>query len=128
MSTALIAPEIVLYNAFNEFQQARNLCDLLNKIAGGEVDIERSLEGPPENAERPQVGLSHGYYAIMGGFVVDVSKLCDTKDRLTLNIDVVSCLMRGGRYLAMHETEIQDKSKANILAKGLACLQITWSI
>jgi hypothetical protein len=64
----------------------------------------------------------------MGGFVLDVSSFCDEADRVTLSNDVIMRLARRGKYLSLSEAAISDKSKANVLGKGLACLQICWML
>ncbi|ORY16123.1 hypothetical protein BCR34DRAFT_476852 [Clohesyomyces aquaticus] len=78
--------------------------------------------------------LTHSFYAIMGGFVIDLSKeriefLADKKHtRLTLNISALLWVAEWGPDVIpdLAEGEIQDKSKANGLAKTLVFLQAIW--
>ncbi|MCJ1437410.1 hypothetical protein MMC27_006797 [Xylographa pallens] len=77
--------------------------------------------------------MTHGFYAVMGGFAIDTSSegpsfVHGRQDRLTFTVE-------GLRFIALNnqdllpdipEREIQDKSKANGLAKFLVCIQALW--
>lgn len=62
----------------------------------------------------------------MGGFVADVGSIHDHYRYLTLAPRGVVELAKRGHLLRMPESSIRDKSKADILAKGLVCIQVTW--
>jgi hypothetical protein len=128
MFTALVAPEIVLCTAFVQFQQAKTLCNILNAPISRRIDSEQPEEQPQVSNDRPKVSLSYGFFAVMGGFVIDVSKFCESSERLTLDIETITELARDSRYLPMELVDIEDTSKANVLAKGLVCLQIAWML
>ena len=128
MLIALLAPEIVLYVAFTQYSQARKLCKLLNDPVSQRTNNNELEEGLGTSNRRPQFSLSYGFFAVMGGFVVDVSKFCDTADQVSLGIDFITTLAKNGRYLPVCIGEIQDKSKVNALGKGLVCLQIAWML
>ena len=128
MFTALLAPEIVLYVAFTQYSQARKLCRILNDPVSRRTKTSELEEELGAFNKRPQVSLSYGFFAVMGGFEADVSKFCDTADQITLDIDLITTLARNGQYLPVRTAEIQDKSKANALGKGLVCLQIAWML
>lgn len=80
--------------------------------------------------------MSHGFYAGMGGFVFDVdhsmfqqpSASVPRKRRLTLTARGVLLLYQCGLLPQIHQREILDKSKADGLAKALACLQAGWMV
>ena len=128
MFTALLAPEIVLWVAFTQYNQARKLCKILNESVPQQAKPNQLEDGPRASNERSQVSLSYGFFALMGGFVVDVSKFCDTADQIILDVDCITALASHGRHLPVRKAEIQDKSKANALGKGLVCLQIAWML
>ena len=128
MFTALLAPELVLFTAFRQYSQARELCRLLNRPVSQHTRPNQLEEGPRASNERPQVSLSYGFFAAMGGFVADVSKFCDTADQIILDINCITALASHGRHLPVRQAEIQDKSKANALGKGLVCLQMAWML
>ena len=65
---------------------------------------------------------------MMGGFVVDTSSIHDTFLQVTLTPLGVELLAREGLFLEMSNDQIADRSKANILAKSLVCIQITWML
>ena len=80
----------------------------------------------------------HSFYAGMGGFVIDTknhkypNKLEEAyvpgSPRVTLTVDGVFLLAKLGRLPDISIESIEDRSKANNLAKGLVCLQAGWII
>lgn len=80
--------------------------------------------------------MSHGFYAGMGGFVFDVDNSLFRKDsemvsgtrRLTLTARGALLLYQCGLLPRIRQSEILDKSKADGLAKVLACLQAGWMV
>ena len=64
----------------------------------------------------------------MGGFVVDVSHLHNTLSRLTISPKGAAFLARHGHSLQISDSTIRDKSKADILAKTLVCVQVGWTL
>ena len=64
----------------------------------------------------------------MGGFVVDVSHLHNTVSRLTISPKGAAFLARHGHSLQISDSTIRDKSKADILAKTLVCVQVGWTL
>ena len=64
----------------------------------------------------------------MGGITTeDVAKLVDNKNRrFTLTPKAVLYFARDGRFFDISPTIISDKSKANLLGKGLVCIQVIW--
>lgn len=64
----------------------------------------------------------------MGGFVIDVSDMHPTMRYLTLTPEGVLKLARRGHFLRVYEWSIKDKSKADVLAKGLVCVQVFWLV
>lgn len=77
--------------------------------------------------------LVHGFYAVMGGYVIDVSNsgdqfLPNNLQRLTLTTEGVRFLLEHAPELipCLSEADINDKSKADGLAKLLVALQAAW--
>jgi hypothetical protein len=138
MFIALIAPEVVLYVAYTQYQEARSLCKTLNDLKPGDSESDRDQTVTTQTRHRwfkrsksvskPTFELAYGFFVVMGGFVVDVSRFCDFADRLTLDANTVARMARCNRFLETRQADIEDRSKANILGKGLACLQITWML
>jgi hypothetical protein len=80
--------------------------------------------------------LAHGFYTLMGGFVIDLGRSYDPKDpeftngieRLTLTPRGLLLLAKCGHLPKISEEEIMDKSKVDELGKLLACTQVTWMV
>jgi hypothetical protein len=72
--------------------------------------------------------MLYGHYAAMGGFVADVSSMHDSLTHIILLPPAISKLARDGHFLEMDKRTIKDKSKADILAKTLVCIQVIWTI
>ena len=78
----------------------------------------------------------HSFYAGMGGFVINTKNPEIPKSeayvpgspRVTLTVDGIFLLANLGRLPDISIESIEDRSKANNLAKGLVCLQAAWII
>ncbi len=64
----------------------------------------------------------------MGGFIVDVHKADATYISYTITPLGVLNFARKGHFLVIEESQISDRSKADILAKVLVCLQVSWML
>ncbi|MCJ1433580.1 hypothetical protein MMC27_002943 [Xylographa pallens] len=139
---AILSPEIMLYTAGKQWFSASRLCKKLNKFAAQEqthLPINNtspfwSRSGRPAKAvplQQPRVtkyNLLYGYFATMGGFVVNVSHLHNNLTRLTISPKGVAFLAKHGHFLNISNATIRDKSKADMLAKALVCIQVTWML
>jgi hypothetical protein len=84
----------------------------------------------------PKYDLVAGYYIVMGGFVTRFSKDSNGfpvpdiggKQFSTLTPGAVIGLANARHFLQVQTRTIQDKSKADILAKGLVCFQVLWML
>ncbi|KAF1845007.1 uncharacterized protein K460DRAFT_416340 [Cucurbitaria berberidis CBS 394.84] len=98
-----------------------------------ESDSLRSKTASDQQPARHQWTTTHSFYALMGGFALDTRNVepnvfQNDRRRMILSAD-------GFRFLLDHEpnllpdlsrAEIQDKSKANNLAKTIVCVQAMW--
>ncbi|KAI5796003.1 hypothetical protein FPQ18DRAFT_423319 [Pyronema domesticum] len=116
MLIALIAPEIVLYTAWAQFYSARSLCKELN-----------------EHVKLDDYDLMMGCDIAMGGFVTGQPDTPaqgdnDRNSYQTLDPYDVTYLVNKGEFLRVEQKQIEDKSKADILAKFLVCFQVFWML
>jgi hypothetical protein len=72
--------------------------------------------------------MTYGFYAVMGGFVVNVHPIHNTLKKVTLTPFGILALAREGHFLDIPGDAIKDKSKADGLAKTLVLLQVGWMI
>lgn len=72
--------------------------------------------------------LLYGYFALMGGFVIDVSHLHNSLTRLTISPKGIAFLAKHGKFVEIPDSTIRDKSKADTLAKGLVLIQVGWML
>ncbi|KAI1144977.1 hypothetical protein F4825DRAFT_467708 [Nemania diffusa] len=100
---AMIAPEYALWTAYEQLDAANQL--------------QHELED-----------RTYCFYAMMGGFVVDVSAIHDEFRYLTIMPAGLAILAKHGHFIALSEKSIRDKSKADVLAKTLVCIQVAWLI
>ena len=121
----LLAPDMAIYTAWFQRREAIRLKNLKIKAKKRDYDGE---------AHSREWGMKHAFYAIMGGFVIDVESeaffLPGQRKSMTLTA-------KGIQYIAEHfpkllpdvsEEEIADKSKAGALAKSFVCIQAGWFI
>ncbi|KAF2138731.1 uncharacterized protein K452DRAFT_290381 [Aplosporella prunicola CBS 121167] len=71
--------------------------------------------------------IEQAFFAVCGGFAVDSSSFWPEK-RLTFTLDGILELAKAGILPKTSNSEISDKSKANIVAKLLVCIQAGWFI
>ena len=62
----------------------------------------------------------------MGGLAVDVSDIDDRLHSVTLTPTGLKLLADRGHFITVSDEDIRDKSKADIFAKCLVILQVTW--
>ena len=71
--------------------------------------------------------MTYAFYATMGGFAVDIENLHNTVKQGTLTKKGLLFLADQGHFFEISADIISDKSKANLLAKVLVCLQVLWA-
>ncbi|KAJ2989973.1 hypothetical protein NUW58_g3190 [Xylaria curta] len=109
---AILAPEYAIWAAYEQLHAAQRL--------------KRELEQQPNNADR--FGLTYCFYVVMGGFAVDVDAIHDTSKYMTITPDGLVLLAQRGHFITLDKRTIQDRSKADVLAKTLVCVQVAWLI
>ncbi len=72
--------------------------------------------------------LKYGFFVVMGGIITpDIAELTDDPNPpQTLTADAVLFFARHGVFFDVSSGEITDKSKTNVLAKLLICIQVIW--
>ncbi|KAF8538104.1 hypothetical protein BDD12DRAFT_929078, partial [Trichophaea hybrida] len=113
---AIFAPEIVLYTAWEQWLTVKQITEL----------------GQVQSNEFQHITLLDGFYAVMGGYVVDLPDpmFPNTNKSIRSTITpagIIQLAKKGGFSLASHQT-IQDKSKADVLAKILTCFQVSFLV
>ena len=150
--TALIAPELVLTIALHQLLVALEYRSIVNKRKNGGKGEESWREyirrlgsnlrvwpsNPPhktgsgdggasthnQDQGHRNIGLKTAFYAIMGGFALRTTPTT----ALTITLDM---LLKKGTMEIIRQyppTAIDDKSKADLLAKVVACFQAGWMI
>ncbi|KAG2116850.1 hypothetical protein DEU56DRAFT_895759 [Suillus clintonianus] len=120
MIVALIAPELVVVWAMRQWISARHVTKDFKE--SGYFNVPQSQE-QSENYAWTQ---THSFFVLMGGFMLYVKG----KPYRTLLPDEVLKLMRNGCIDAPTLTakQICDRSKGNVISKGLIILQVAWFI
>ena len=72
--------------------------------------------------------MTYTWYALMGGFCLPTSSLHNTLSTGILRPPGILFLAQHGHFLRISDEEIDDKSKADYLAKTLVCVQVTWFV
>lgn len=89
-------------------------------------DLEKGMITPPSK----RFSLKYGFFVVMGGIATqDVAKISnDVKGSIVLTPDAVIHFARRGVFFDISPEAISDKSKANLLGKGLVCMQVIWFV
>lgn len=144
MFTMLIAPELILTWASLQLYSALAAKKQFNGALGARPakahdknsDLELPLRGRflessgSSNAYRPaefeEWTVTHGFFAWMGGFMLYV----DREPRATLTPDELLHFIREGSVDMpdIQKEDIEDRSKGDVLSKGVAILQLVWFI
>lgn len=135
--TGIYAPELVVFAAWRQWCSAK----LLQTIVAGCSDSSHSSDSETDNNDKPpdqfEWTMTHSFFACTGGFAFDIDGFAPVdaeKDdqegrlpqRLTLTARGVALLARCGRLPRVDRGDIEDKSKANNLAKAAVVTQATW--
>jgi hypothetical protein len=64
----------------------------------------------------------------MGGFIISTQEIDSERSYSTITAKGILALAREGQFVSIDESQISDRSKADILAKGLVCLQVLWML
>ncbi|KAI1505713.1 hypothetical protein F5X99DRAFT_428799 [Biscogniauxia marginata] len=136
VAIALMAPELVLYMAAQQFIEARALLTELNKLKD-----EQSASG-----EYPEFALEYAFFVVMGGLQIDVSEFLSENcrqyqpyhhqafpgdsvpKRLAITPRGLIQLAKHGHFLRVSLATIEDKSKSDKVQKFLVVGQLCWMI
>jgi hypothetical protein len=123
----IFAPELVVATAASQYITARWLKHQIDKDAAH----RRSLEGNSGD-EGATWSITQCFYAAMGGFVTDVPWMDEDDERrlrrMTVTASGIRLLSFLGRLPKIDEFQIQDKSKADWMAKSIVCIQAGWMV
>lgn len=128
ITAGIYAPELVVFTAWRQWSSAR----LLSKT----VKATHTAGGESETILRRKHRwtMTHSFFASTGGFAVDCTPWHGTllpKDapkRLTVTARGMEFLARLGVLPDVPAEDIEDKSKADALAKFLVLLQACWML
>ncbi|MCJ1248821.1 hypothetical protein MMC30_006041 [Trapelia coarctata] len=121
---AVLAPEFVAYVALQQWARAIAFRKKLNKLREEHYETEK-LKLP--NAQKPEpFGKTYAFYAVMGGFCAEIGFMHDTLTRVNVTTEGLLVMARNGQFVAISGDSIRDKSKADLLAKGLVIFQVLW--
>ena len=117
----LFAPEVVLYTAWSQYNEALDLVKYLNEQRERHKK-EKTIKG---RAPVP-FNMRYGFFAVMGGFTAPHSALEETNRLVSITPGTLRALAYAGRFLWIEDQEVQDRSNADSLAKLIICAQVTW--
>lgn len=115
---ALLAPEIVLYCAFHQYSEAIGLISSLNKLRR---ESGKGRQQAPQDFE-----IQYGFFVVMGGLRISTSAVSKTENTMGLTPAGILELARQGYFICIAPEDIEDKSKASLLQKGLVVFQVLW--
>ncbi|KAK3401474.1 hypothetical protein B0T20DRAFT_115879 [Sordaria brevicollis] len=167
----LFSPEMIVYTAFIQWLEARRIVKTMNSGTGYSSTkasfwktafswLGRLGKSTPDDIETSSHTLehtekwtmTHGFFAVMGGFVIDFQDPNQSTDStegmilnffparkaswkprqsLTLTSEGIKVLKKSGNSSLIpmiSEKLIKDKSKGSAFAKSFVCLQASWFI
>ncbi|GKT51303.1 uncharacterized protein ColSpa_11484 [Colletotrichum spaethianum] len=131
----IFAPELVVATAASQYIVARWLKREIEKDAAHRQSLVAKEDGAQGRDDRRfsrhTWDMTQCFYAVMGGFVVDLSAADDEEhgtERVTVTPEGIRLLSFIGKLPSIHESQIQDKSKADWMAKSIVCIQAGWMV
>jgi len=120
------APELVVFTAWRQWNSA-------NYLSSAVDESYKELK-----LRKPEWSSTHSFFACAGGFALQINGPKEgssaslfpkgDRQRLTLTARGVELLARCGHLPDIREEDIEDKSKANSLAKALVVMQALWML
>ncbi|KAF6823200.1 hypothetical protein CMUS01_10802 [Colletotrichum musicola] len=127
----IFAPEIVVATAAAQYIVARWLKREIEKDASHRRGSSGDDKGTgDDHLSRHTWDMTQCFYAVMGGFVIDRPAYGHEAgvERVTITPEGIRLLSFVGKLPEIHESQIQDKSKADWMAKSLVCIQAGWMV
>lgn len=133
ITAGIYCPELVVFTAWRQWSSARILSRLVHQKY-------QSVEEIKEQPLRLPWTMTHSFFASTGGFAFDCSPYIWTRDnpagflpantpaRLTITARGMAFLTRCHHLPDVPKGDIDDKSKADALAKTLVILQASWML
>ncbi|KAI9675860.1 MAG: hypothetical protein M1822_008869 [Bathelium mastoideum] len=112
---------------FGETQSARPMLWPFGRRRSDPKDLEHDEPSAPL-PKAQFYDIIYCFYVVMGGFVVDVSDMHNTYTEIVLTPEAIIELASRGHHFDIPSDSIKDRSKANLLAKGLVVCQISWLV
>jgi hypothetical protein len=112
----IFAPELVVATAASQYITARWL----------KREIEKDIShrrGKDQNCSQEAWNMTQCFSAVMGGLTVNFDE-----EQLTLSAEGIRLLSFIGALPVIPASQIQDKSKADGLAKSVVCIQAVWMV
>lgn len=141
----VFAPELVVATAAAQFIAARWLKEQIDLDSKYRIEKGQESKGMSTHSWT----LSQCFYAVMGGFAADspwvdfrsrsqpsqgdgsqdgIEKGLSNRKRVAITTEGIRLLSFLGRLPHIRESQIQDKSKADWMAKSLICIQVGWMV
>ena len=128
-----------MYTAWSQYREAKGVRGLNIKVEKRTQNENVHSQSHYEDGGRPkreceEWGMTHAFYAVMGGFVLEMDSeepfLPAQRKRMTLTAKGIQYIAE--RFPALlpniSEVDIADKSKAGALEKSIVCIQTIWFI
>ncbi|KAK7972231.1 hypothetical protein PG988_006365 [Apiospora saccharicola] len=137
----LYSPELVVFAAWRQWSSARILQklveDTMQRDDDGDVTGSKDIDRRPKR--RFEWTMTHSFFACSGGFALELESLKpamhDIPDsekspapRLTITARGMALLAKCGHLPDVDKQQIDDKSKANDLAKAAVLVQASWML
>lgn len=118
--TGILAPEYVLWTAFTQFWEARELVSFLNS----EYAKQHQTSG---THTKPRFNLVYGFFVAMGGLRFDDNSVPESGESSRC-LTVKGCreLADLGTFIEIDDDAIGRRQKANAFTKVLVCLEVLW--
>ncbi|PVH77225.1 hypothetical protein DL98DRAFT_534972 [Cadophora sp. DSE1049] len=127
VAIAIFGPEVIVYVAFEQWYLARQFLKKLRDFADKSKD-EKFQKWYKADPNKSPFDMVYAHYVLMGGFAANVEDIHNTYKVITFTSDGVLWMADHGHFCRVSRGDIEDKSKADFLAKSLVCVQVLWVV
>lgn len=126
----LIAPEILVWRAFEQWRDARAILAAVEDTSSNSTTCQKPRWWSSRTDSDDDLGMETAFFAVMGGFTI--CPIGCTNRRFTVTPSGLVRLLQEQlitpESLAMRKRDIQDKAKSDVMMRILIFVQVVWMV
>ncbi|KAI9697786.1 MAG: hypothetical protein M1836_004462 [Candelina mexicana] len=112
---AVLFPELMVFFAYEEWASAKKIQKDLNELS-------------KQQEKQITFSMAYTFYTVMRGFLINIRGADDKDVPHFITSQGMKYFAQRNVFIELSEASIRDKSKADIFAKSLVCVQVLWVV